>query len=475
MPNMAFGDSPLIMNQKSRKKLFLSFVCIFFIATPILITYAIGYKINLTWPLRFNQILQKTGMLVINTYPDKASLYVNNKPYQTFLKKNYSLTPVRIKNILPKEYYLEIKKNNYFSWQKKINISSGKATIFENIILFKKTNPVLISTSTIIEIKQSFNKKYLAMASEKEVKLFNTSNNKFNLQTIQSNNKPNLQWTPDSKKFLINKNIISINNFFNLAATKIDAEKFGDLNKLLGQDIYNIKWDDNSNIAYYQNDNSFNSFDFDASVNKKILNNEEILDFLIKKNNLFYIAKVKSEENHLNNIIQLKIKLLENKEINKEIELPYSSQYSLVYYQNNLLNIYDARHKILYLVDPFLHDNSIVEIINNVKYLAWSENKLLYANDFEIWIFDLENKQKRILTRISEPISKIVWHPSNNYILYSTTQSINVLELDEDNQRNIIKLITSQKINSFFINKKADTVYFDGSVNSINGLYKLSL
>lgn len=108
--------------------------------------------------------------------------------------------------------------------------------------------------------------------------------------------------------------------------------------------------------------------------------------------------------------------------------------------------------------------------------MQWiNDNKLLYSNDFEIWLYDLNNHKKTILTRISEPITGIIWHPSNNYVIYSTDKSINIIELDEREKRNITELICLDKISSLNLSQKGDILYFMAKIGNQEGLYKLAI
>ena len=51
---------------------------------------------------------------------------------------NEKMTDAIITNLFPEEYDIKIEKENYHPWQKKLNVSPGKSTFAQNIILFKK-------------------------------------------------------------------------------------------------------------------------------------------------------------------------------------------------------------------------------------------------------------------------------------------------------------------------------------------------
>ena len=84
-----------------------------------------------------------------------------------------------------------------------------------------------------------------------------------------------------------------------------------------------------------------------------------------------------------------------------------------------------------------------------------------------------KNGKKILLTRISEPLSEVIWHPNNNNIIYVTKKSVNVIELDDREKYNITKLIELEKIERPILNKKGDILYFSAKIGNQEGIYKL--
>lgn len=486
-----------VMRYKTRQKLFILFVLIFFIITPLIILHAVGYRITLSWPIKFNQILQKTGMFIINTKPKGAIIYLNNKPQQLFFKKyfskteSYLKTPDKIQNLLPGEYDVQLKLRGHWSWKKKLNIYPGQTTYIEEVYLLKKELPVQIFYTAIQKIAVSPNKKYSAILNNnQQITILDLDNELQILTWPQAQDKVYpvkfasqvfnrakfFCWSPDSQKILVNNNIIDLKN----------TKQSLDLNKLIGQNIENIKWNENNyNQLYYQYKNSINLFDFSNNKSAILMNGEKYLDYLIKDDYLFLITQIDEHDNDdINKTIKFQTFSLKEKKIIQEIDLPYSPQYELLNERHKLLNLYDNKHKILYLIDPLANFSSLKKIINNIKYIQWvDDKKLLYANDFEVWLLDMDcdgeinrTSNKNLLTRISEQITNIFWHPNNNYVFYSTDKTINVIELNTvGNKRNIIELIKFDKIDSIFLNANGDILYFNAKIGNQEGLYKLAI
>ncbi|MCX6814006.1 MAG: hypothetical protein NT078_02240, partial [Candidatus Azambacteria bacterium] len=143
----------------------------------------------------------------------------------------------------------------------------------------------------------------------------------------------------------------------------------------------------------------------------------------------------------------------------------------------NLLNIYSADRKTLFLIDPLaVYYTPLAATISNLKISSWlTENRLLYANDFEIYFFDLNSGEKTLITRISNAINSLYLHPSGNYLVFSTDQSINTIELDQREKRNITELAKFDKIVDLTMNQNGNILYFYAKIGNQEGIYKLEI
>lgn len=474
------------MTPRIRHSLFILFVIAFFIITPLVSLYAAGYKIKLSWPMNFKQTLSKTGMFIIDTSPHGAKIFIDKKPTQLFFKKYYNkeqsyiTTPAKIKDILPGEYTIRVELDGYWPWEKKLSIGPGQSTYAENIFLFKNDVPMQIADLSIKEtgfsqissrgLSQSPNKKhFFSMNEEKAIIIPENGDSTtipFSSLKKPMNPTPIISWSSDSEKILAGKIIFNIS----------DQKKIIYLEEILGKSANNFIWDkSNGNKLYYQSGNSIGYIDLATNTNEIILNNEKYLSYSQNNDSIFFISQTSQET-------RLKEFSLKTETVIKNIELPSSSGYKFINPGHNLLNIYDAKHETLYLVDSSLSMNPIKETINNIKYTHWvNNNKLLFANEFEIWILDLDNSgplarsNKKIITRISQPINAILWHPSDNYIIFAADNTINTIELDERERRNVMELFKTEKIYSPFLDQKGDVLYFGAKIGNQEGVYKLEI
>lgn len=440
-----------IMTLRVRRILSFIFIVLFLSITPAAMLYAAGYRLN-----KNSFSVQKTGMFIIDSKPKGAKIFIDGKPRETLAssilnKNNFIATPAKIKNLLPGEYDLKLELDGYWSWQKKLTVNPGASTFAENIYLFKNDLPIQIKPADSGSIGLSAGKDQAVILSADLITLFNLSGEAE--KSIKRNGLAgkNILWSEDRNKIIIDNylyNLANINNYLDL--------------KKLTANSFNYKW--SGNTLYYQDKNSIYRLD-SSNLPKKIIGGKIFNDYLAKNNQLYLITKS-------GQTVNLEIIDAATGQSLKNINLPAAPNYFFINAEQNLLNIYDNDHKILYLIDLFSAYQPLTEIINNLKTTFWiNSNSLLYTNDFEIWFYNLETKNKTLITRISDTINNAVLHPNKGYIIYSTERTINAIELDEREKRNITELIKFDSIGSFTL-AKDDIIYFSGKIGNSEGLYK---
>ncbi|MFH2136358.1 MAG: PEGA domain-containing protein [Patescibacteria group bacterium] len=184
-----------------RRIVYISFIAIFLIVTPIVILYTTGYRYN----FQTNK-LQKTGILILKSSPLGAKIYLNGE-----LRKE--TTPARIANLFPNDYTIKIEKENFYPWQKNLPIESSLTTFAENITLFEKLLPAEVVENNSELFSLAPNKEKIIYLDKKEtgdeVWLLNFKNNKSSLIYRISEGKNdivNLEWSNDNQKVLLTVN-----------------------------------------------------------------------------------------------------------------------------------------------------------------------------------------------------------------------------------------------------------------------------
>ncbi|MCK5320042.1 PEGA domain-containing protein [Candidatus Parcubacteria bacterium] len=453
------------MELKTRRILYIFFILLFCISTPLISFYASGYKFS------SGLKIQKTGILIVDTEPEGAKIFLNEKIQQKFINKilknndKYLSTPVKIKNLAPGEYDVKISKQGYWDWQKKLMIKSGESTYIEDVTLFKQDSPMTLISGKYKYQSISYNKEYISAFANDKYGIINLNNNIIKTFPISASTSPiqilsnsEIKWSRDNKKILINNIILDAKT----------GEIKNNIKKEIGDNIKNIKWAEDNNSILYLDENNLNKYNLVSKRSEVIVKNAATNDFCYF-NGAIYIMK----RNHFS-VNLIKINPKEKKE-NNILNLPFSD-YSFLTRDNNYLNVYDEAHEILYIINPNSPFKPLRETLSNIKLINWINNeKLLYANKHEIWIYDLNSRKNTLLTRISQEIKGIIWHPSNNYAIYNTPNSIYSIELDNREKYNIIKLITLDTIQNIELDKNGDNLYFYSKAGEQEGIYKLSI
>ena len=132
------------MTKRARTILFITCLILFALATPTIILYSQGYRVDFN-PLPGGKIIVQTGGLYFRVLPARTDVYLNAKFKD---KTAFFGNSLLIENLLPKTYLVEIKKQGYHTWQKNLEVKEAQVTEAKNIILFpEKPDFTLISQS----------------------------------------------------------------------------------------------------------------------------------------------------------------------------------------------------------------------------------------------------------------------------------------------------------------------------------------
>jgi len=464
------------MTLRIRRFLYISFILLFLIISPLVCLYASGYDLNFK-----NLALQKTGMLILDSSPRGAQVTVksevNNFNLSTIVSKIFLIsdkiyTPAKIKKLIPGEYTINIQTAGYWTWEKKLSIAPGDSTFAENIKLFKNDTPVLASQGKINLTIISNNGNYMLLDRGRDAILLSLSDVNELWPMVKNNLKTEPAWSTDDKKILVGSNVYNINDLL----LDNNAEPFNNLSDFISTSSKMIKWGYGNNIYYIINNNGKGrknnteliEVNIDAKSSKTIFTDKIILDYLPSGNRLITIEK--SNRNSLLNIYNSN-----NFKLTRTINLP-AGDYSFKKTFNNYLILSDSNNNI-YILDPEADEQSVLKNkLENADNLIWvDKEKIVYYNDFEIWQFNISTGEKKIITRISSKITVVYLLPSQDYIIYATEKNVYAIELDERDRRNLTKLVEMDEIKFPIINNSGDTLYFYSKLNQTEGYFRLQI
>ena len=147
------------MTRKFRRFIFLILTIFFVVSSIIVILFAQGYRFD------FNSLkIVKTGGIFIKTSTDGAKIYINDEYVEsTSGILNYSTL---ISGLTPKNYNIFIYKENYYPWNKIIEVKNGIVAELNNIILF----PLELKKIKIVELPSQVISEFAVNKSAIEIK-----------------------------------------------------------------------------------------------------------------------------------------------------------------------------------------------------------------------------------------------------------------------------------------------------------------
>jgi len=130
--------------KKNGRLIFLIFITLLFgFIAFLIIPYSQGYGFDFE-----QKKFIKTGGFYIRVDNPPAEIYLNNK----LIKKVTLLSnSILIKNLLPKKYKIEVKKNGYFTWLKNLEIKEKEVTEIKGLFLIKSSPQFEISAKNLKE------------------------------------------------------------------------------------------------------------------------------------------------------------------------------------------------------------------------------------------------------------------------------------------------------------------------------------
>ena len=126
------------MTKKIRLLTLILCLVLFLIATPYIVIYSLGYRIDFE-----QKKLVTTGGIYVKALPQGADIIIDSK----IRDRTSFLSPtVFVQNLLPKQHSILIKKDGYYDYKKNLEVKEKEVVKLEQVILFKEKIPFEILT-----------------------------------------------------------------------------------------------------------------------------------------------------------------------------------------------------------------------------------------------------------------------------------------------------------------------------------------
>lgn len=120
------------MTKNQRKTLFFACFFLFFLFAPAAVLFSQGYRIDLT-PKEGGKFITQTGGIFLKAFPRQAEIYTDGKLKD---KTDFFFGSVLLENLLPGEYQIEVAKEGFHSWQKRLEAREKEVVEAKSIVLF---------------------------------------------------------------------------------------------------------------------------------------------------------------------------------------------------------------------------------------------------------------------------------------------------------------------------------------------------
>lgn len=119
----------------------------FIFSAFLILLKANGYQLNYK-----NWKIIRTGMIILDGDPRSAQVTINGRKMGDL--------PVKLGNLSPGNFNVDIAADNYSPWQRIVRVEQGKAASFQNIILFLKDGKDILvpEAFTLDQLNQEFNR-----------------------------------------------------------------------------------------------------------------------------------------------------------------------------------------------------------------------------------------------------------------------------------------------------------------------------
>ncbi len=449
------------MSIRARQFIFSILAVLFFVAVPLVIFYAIGYRYN------FNKkTLEKTGSFVLDSKPQRARILIDGRDA-------HKLTPSRFTRLLPGDYRIRLEKENYYPWEKTLKVESKLTTFATDIVFFKNEAPTMPSSGGISSVFPSNDKKSAALlapgsSANTDIFIWDLSNQpKYRYSVNVPDSQPvEISWSPANDKILLKINGTSPRYFI----VPIDGEAVP-LASVTDRRFNSLIWSGKNNSELWGSSLA-GGLHFYYRINLEKKQEEKIGQggiILGQTGSRVYVLSPAG-----NGLRLLELNLANAKET-KEVAVIKNGNYHSVPSPENLLTLIDPEKNRLYLIDPSVKDGILFE--QRANYASWSpsQKRLLLSDGFEINIYDHEKNSISFITRYGKIIKKALWLNSEAHVIIEFDDSVSGIELDSRDTRYSPTLVSGKEISDLFLDALTENAYFTAVTAEGRRIFRLPI
>lgn len=495
------------MKVRKRFIFFLALVALFLIVAPIVILRARGYQFDFS-----KGVFVYSGTIAIESNPRDFTVFVNGEKMAS-KKLNRINSSYNVGGLRPQNYEIRVEAPDFQSWTKKIDVHSGVATEFWNVLLVRNNYEKTDYNATGAErFFTSPNNKFIAYSQQSDenlnINIFNlkdiTNKKSFSIsgyRLMDESEKENIEWSPEDstlisvpaekiepvvpeKKTVLSSKLKqpakeSSREYAYFIYNTTDDSTLN-LNEFLGlNDIRNVRWDpqEKNYLFFLSKDALYRVSIEDKKTLFLVSNNVSAYDlssgfvyFCDSANNLVFRNSLDGQDEKE----QITLNFPEN---NDSIE-------KLIVYDEARIAML-TRNKKLVIFNQGERDDYFKKIGEAAEGMQFSDDgkKLLFWTGNEIsayflrdWNVQPERNEDQTynITRYSETLKNIQWFNDYEHVIFNVGRSTKIAELDYRDRINCMNLPEVSLNNPFVIyNSSLGKLFFTDKKDDTSSLFSI--
>ncbi|BFD25199.2 MAG: PEGA domain-containing protein [Candidatus Parcubacteria bacterium] len=436
------------MSAKSRHLMFVIALILFIVLTTGLSIFASGYRFNWKAAGGWQNLLVKTGSLLVESEPKGAlasleQIHGHHSPLENKTTEERK-TPLKLNNILPGEYLLTLELQGYLPYQKKISITPSMTTILSEVVLFKNCLPMLVLPTESNNFNYRPGGRYLALPEEEMV--FDLSAEK---TLIKISRDSQINWA-NGNQAADGARVINL-----------DQGVVSDYTARLGKVDSGLM---SGNFLIYSQAGRLSSLEVNTKKVRALKTQGMVSGYEVLGDTLVALSTQEADT-------RLEFIDYKNNTLLKETALLKAEKWNLTKSEDFLI-LSDQDHKITYLVDTKAQEVKHL-LRDSTQAVFLKKEDLVYVRGSEIHLYHLGSQKDFLLTRLGSEITSLSVGPTS-YLVYATNQEVGILNLDDPKKETTI-LFSGANISQLSFEKSDNSIFFYAEIGAHKGLYKIDL
>jgi len=434
-------------SKRVRNIVFFAFLALFFISAPLIVLYTAGFRYNIE-----NGEIIRTGTLSIHTAPRGAGILIDDEDSE-------EKTPHVFNHMTPETYSITVSKDGYHNWNGSVDIESEQTETLANILLFKDSPSAQILKTELTSLTPSPDGNRSVYVQQEsgwdEIWLMDLSDGSVQLiGRFISNPEADLTWSAGGGYFT--RTSSSGTHIWTFEGVPVPLPE-----SLRGDYVF---WHpDTDHLLYFVLKESTTALDVKTSSTTTVENTDtdaialdaSVLEFGVSGN-------------------YTELRQITSSETKVVAVLPRDS-YELAERDGQYVFLKSSRGDIL-LIN--IHASEPILLQASMQTFDWHEdlNSLVFSDGFEVSTYSPESHTETLITRQSDEILSVKWHPSGSAILIGSGTSITAVDTEKHgNQRNETTLVTADEFLSFWVSENGEMLFYYISEEEAHGLFSKEL